>query len=101
VLGGDGFDTIQGGIGDDRLFGGAGPDDLSGSNGRDGLSGGGGWDFLSGGLASDILSGGSGRGNGSVERIDCGPGRRDVVRADANDTVSASCEVLYELKRTR
>jgi len=47
------------------------------------VSGGGGRDLVIGGLGADELK--------------CGQGRKDIARADADDTVSASCEIVKSL----
>jgi hypothetical protein len=53
-------------------------------------------DTISGTQGSDTVQGGEGDDrisevDGAVDRIDCGPGA-DVVFADADDVVAASCE---------
>ena len=114
--GGAGSDTIEAGEGDDRangnagadrLTGGDGNDKLAGNNGNDRLSGGDGNDRLQGGAGKDGLSGGDGRNaysagggndsvnsvNGTRERVNCGGGRRDRVRADRADRLRG-CETV-------
>ena len=97
--GGNGKDALAGGTGDDGLAGGAGDDSLFGSDGRDRLDGGRGSDRLLGGRGNDTIVTGAGvnavtAGNGDdtinalnrrPDRIDCGRGRRDSVRADRVD----------------
>jgi len=51
---------------------------------------------ISGTQAGDTIQGGDGNDrisevDGAVDRVDCGPGN-DVVFADADDHVAASCE---------
>jgi Ca2+-binding RTX toxin-like protein len=102
---GDGKDRLNGGQGDDKLFGAGAADRLSGEAGNDKLAGGSGNDRLSGGSGKDVLSGGAGRdvisagaGNdrissrdGKPDVVNCGPGRRDSVRADKQDRLRG-CE---------
>jgi Ca2+-binding RTX toxin-like protein len=107
LSGGSGRDRLSGGSGGDRLSGGSGRDRLSGGVGKDKLSGGTRADRLSGGPGNDRLSGGSGRNsysagsgndvvisaNGRRERVNCGRGTNDRVRADDNDRLRG-CEVV-------
>ena len=105
--GGRGNDRVSGGTNNDRVGGDSGNDRLGGDSGNDRLSGGSGRDRLNGGRGRDRMSGGSGNdritagggdrvsggsGNDAIsarnrrrDRIDCGSGRRDRVRADRRD----------------
>jgi hypothetical protein len=108
IRGGAGRDGVQGRAGGDCLSGGKGGDRLSGQNGRDRVSGGAKNDRLSGGNGPDRLFGNAGRnrffgGNGNDrisarndrrDRINCGRGPRDRVRADAIDRVAENCEIV-------
>ena len=105
VAGSTGQDLLQGDAGNDTLKGGSSADRLSGGGGRDRVLGAAGNDRLSGGAGNDSLDGGRGRnsysagsGNDSVnsangrrETVNCGSGRRDVVRADRSDRLRG-CE---------
>jgi dienelactone hydrolase len=82
-------DAIRGRGGADRLRGGDGDDCLYGGRGRDRLRGDAGNDILSGGGTNDRLVGGPG-----ADELRCGQGRRDVARADADDTVAPTCETV-------
>ena len=107
LSGGSGRDRLNGGSGDDRASGGSGNDRVSGSGGKDRISGGGGNDRISGGAGADRISDGGGRNtvsggsgndiinvrNGKKDVVDCGTGRRDAVRVDANDAV-IRCETI-------
>jgi Ca2+-binding RTX toxin-like protein len=116
LSGGTGNDRISGGSGKDRISGGSGKDTLSGSSGNDSISGGSSNDRIAGGSGSDRISGGSGSDrisvgsgknrvsagkgndvvnavNGKRDRINCGPGRRDRVRANRRDVLSG-CEIV-------
>jgi dienelactone hydrolase len=85
----DAGDALRGQRGSDRLRGGDGDDCLYGGKGRDRLKGDAGDDVLSGGGRNDRLVGGSG-----ADELKCGQGRYDVAKADADDTVAASCEIV-------
>jgi Ca2+-binding RTX toxin-like protein len=108
TLSGDlGNDSLSGGAGNDRLSGGTGIDRLSGGRGKDRLSGGAGNDTLTGGAGVDRITGGKGKnrysagaGNDVVtsknrkkERVNCGKGKKDRVRADRNDRLRG-CEIV-------
>jgi len=98
-----GNDVLNGLAGDDCLTGGAGNDRLNGGRGKDTLRGGAGNDRLNGGAGKNRYSGGSGNdrinaANRRTERIDCGRGRRDRVRADRKDRVKG-CEVVRRTRR--
>ena len=116
LSGASGNDRLSGGSAGDRLSGGGGRDRLSGGGGRDRLSGGVGNDRLSGGARADRLSGGPGKdrlsggrgknrysagggddvvnsANGRPERVNCGRGTADRVRADDNDLLRG-CEIV-------
>ena len=94
-------DTLLGFGGDDRVRGRGGRDCILGHAGRDVLSGGAGGDVIDGGFGRDVLRAGGGRNrlhggagndvldavNGRRDIVNCGPGRRDVSRADAVDVV--------------
>lgn len=97
LIGAAGDDVLNGGSGDDLLGGDAGDDILRGGPGADTLLGGGGNDRLVGGPGMDIIVGGAGNDrifarDGEVDRISCGPGRRDRVEADRVDRVAKDCE---------
>ncbi|HEX8743165.1 MAG TPA: Calx-beta domain-containing protein [Thermoleophilaceae bacterium] len=110
--GGDDDDSLSGEDGSDRLAGSEGADTVSGGNGNDTISGGNGNDRLGGGAGNDKINGGQGlntysggagndnviAANGRRETIDCGPGKRDKVRADRTDTVR-NCESVQRLSR--
>jgi uncharacterized repeat protein (TIGR01451 family) len=112
VLGDLGMDRARGGGGRDRLYGADGHDVLSGGPAADLLSGGLGGDRILGDKGNDRINGGAGRNrvsggagndtivsaNGVRERIDCGSGRHDKVRADFSDRVRA-CERVTRLRR--
>lgn len=97
--GGAGADRLTGGPGSDRLFGGSGRDRLGGDAGEDRLSGGSGRDRISAGSGNDSVNPGTGSdriatgaGNdrvsargGQRDKVDCGPGRRDVAIVDRRD----------------
>jgi Ca2+-binding RTX toxin-like protein len=87
LSGDDGDDLLVGGPGRDRLHGDAGDDRLQGGRGNDRLSAGSGSNRLSGGSGNDRLS----AANGTYDRLNCGPGRRDRARADRKDRVRG-CE---------
>lgn len=83
----------------ERLSGFGGVDEIQGLSGNDFLSGGGGRDDLYGGPGQDLMLGGAGDDfieakDGSTDYIDCGPGE-DTVSVDAEDHVSANCEIIY------
>jgi Ca2+-binding RTX toxin-like protein len=107
VRGGEGQDQISGNSGNDQLTGDGGNDRLWGNSGRDRLSGRSGSDRLSGGRGGDKISAGPDRdrilgdsGNDSIrakdglrDRVNCGAGGRDRVRADAFDRIR-NCETV-------
>jgi hypothetical protein len=93
LSGGSGRDRVIGGSGSDRLTGGAGNDELSGNDGADVLSAGSGRNVAWGGAGSDTID----VRNGRRDRVYCGDGR-DVVRADALDTVK-DCERVKRSQR--
>ena len=98
LSGGTGKDRQSGGAGSDRQSGGPGADSLAGAAGRDSLDGGPGADSLNGGRGSSVLVGRGGNDrissvNRARDRINCGPGRRDQVRADAQDLLRG-CELV-------
>jgi RTX calcium-binding nonapeptide repeat (4 copies) len=90
LLGLAGADCVYGERGADRLSGGGGPDRLFGGRGGDRLRGGAGGDVINPGSGRDRVAAGLGndrvlaRGN-ARDRIDCGPGRRDVAIVDPLD----------------
>lgn len=91
-----GHDRLNGGKGRDVLKGGLGGDRLNGHRGNDRLSGGPGDDILRDSHGSDRFIGGQGDDkihsrDGGVDRVYCGAGT-DIVIADPEDLVSASCE---------
>jgi RTX calcium-binding nonapeptide repeat (4 copies)/WD40-like Beta Propeller Repeat len=111
ITGSRGSDRIAGGRGRDRLSGLAGADCLSGGAGNDRLSGGTGNDTISGGAGNDTINAGRGRntvsggtGNDTInvrnhkrDRVNCGKGRRDRVRADRFDKLRG-CERVRRAK---
>jgi hypothetical protein len=90
---------IQGTQGPDRLVGTPQDDTVYARGGNDRLVGRGGHDLLHGGPGRDTVSGETGNDkvvvhyDGAVDSVLCGPGR-DVVTADASDSVAADCEVV-------
>ncbi len=106
--GGSGPDTIVGlpqALSSVEAHGGGGADVLTiqaeGGNGRDAawtLTGDDGDDVITGGPGADTISGDAGRdrifaAGGGADSVQCGSGH-DVVKADAEDTVAADCEVV-------
>ena len=87
LYGAGGRDALKGDAGNDKLFGGAGNDKLTGGSGNDKLTGGSGTNSYSAGSGNDAVS----AANGRKEKIDCGPGKKDSVRADRKDRVRG-CE---------
>jgi hypothetical protein len=83
--GGPGDDLLTGGISVDRLLGGTGADVLRGGADRDHLRGGAGADRL---VSREHRSAGE---RTSLDRVDCGAGRRDRAVADRRDDVKR-CE---------
>ena len=82
-----------------KLYGAGGNDKLDGGKGNDKLFGGSGNDKLTGGPGTNTYSGGSGNDtvnarNGKKEKIDCGPGRKDVATVDRRDRVKG-CERVH------
>ncbi len=90
--------TLIGGRGVDSLLGGNGPDKLKGNNGRDSLRGRKGPDIYKGGRGSDTLQTLDGAAD---TMISCGPGRRDLVRADKVDPAPRGCELGKRAKRSK
>jgi Ca2+-binding RTX toxin-like protein len=82
--------VLIGGRGEDVLIGGNGRDKLKGNNGRDTLRGRKGKDVHKGGRGSDTLQTLDGQGDLVVN---CGEGRRDLVRADPQDPEPRRCEL--------
>jgi acid phosphatase type 7 len=98
ILAGAGRDTLIGRAGPDRLYSGRGNDTADGGLGADLVAGGPGGDRLVGGDGADVLDGGPGADrlharDGGRDRVACGLGR-DVVSADAADSVGRGCEVV-------
>ena len=77
---GRGADRLHGGRGHDRLYGGAGDDRLVGGAGRD---------ILDGGSGNDLVAARDRR----HDFVTCGGGV-DRVRADRDDRVSSTCELV-------
>jgi Ca2+-binding RTX toxin-like protein len=106
LSGGSGSDKLRGESGRDRLLGGGGRDRLIGGSSRDRLDAGTGNDRIAGNSGNDVLRAGKGRdriwggsGNdrivtrdGRRDRVDCGRGKKDRVRADRADRLRR-CEV--------
>jgi Ca2+-binding RTX toxin-like protein len=100
LTGGDGNDRLVGDDGNDRLDGGPGNDRLDGGTGSDQIDGGSGADRIVGGASPDRIGGGS--GNDTINAVDrrrdhvnCGSGRKDLVRADRGDILSHCEKVVY------
>jgi Ca2+-binding RTX toxin-like protein len=88
---------MRAGPGDDRLFGISGKDVMDGGAGADTLIGGTGGDRITGGPGADRIVGGKdddtiAARDGVRDRIDCGTGKRDTVRADRRDRIVGGCE---------
>jgi Ca2+-binding RTX toxin-like protein len=90
--------TLIGGRGVDVLWGGNGADKLKGNNGRDSLRGRKGPDIYRGGRGSDTLQTLDG---GADTSISCGPGARDLIRADRPDPIPKNCELGTRAKRSK
>lgn len=90
--------TLIGGRGVDVLMGGNGPDILKGNNGRDSLRGRRGADVYRGGRGSDTLQTLDGAADASIS---CGPGSRDLIRADKPDPRPKNCELGKGAKRSK
>lgn len=106
IYGGGGPDLIHGGPGNDRLYAGAGNDLIYGGGGGDRLYGGPGNDAVYGGPGNDqiidkqgattVFPGpgtnrvdvADGRGD---DRVVCGPGSINHIRADRVDRIAPSC----------
>jgi Ca2+-binding RTX toxin-like protein len=90
-----------------RMIGGRGVDVLLGGNGGDILKGGNGRDSLRGRKGADGYR--SGRGSDTLQTLDgaadawisCGPGYRDLLRADKPDPPSKNCELGKFAKRSK
>lgn len=91
--GGEGRDGLRGAGGNDRLVGGGGADHLSGGAGHDRLVPGDGADHVWGGAGDDDIELAA---DGSVDRVDCGPGDDLVVVIGEPDPLDAlvNCEAL-------
>lgn len=66
--------------------------------GNDVIIAGGGNDRIIGGPGEDVIQAGSGNDtinvkDGQRDRVDCGPGRKDVVYRDSIDIISRTCEI--------
>jgi len=90
--------TLIGGRGMDSLMGGNGADKLKGNNGRDSLRGRMGPDIYRGGRGSDTLQTLDGAPDASIS---CGPGSRDLIRADRSDPRPKNCELGKRAKRSK
>lgn len=93
IRGSGGSDRISGGRGSDRLFGLAGNDCISGGAGNDTISAGRGRNTVSGGTGNDTIN----VRNHRRDRVNCGKGRRDKVRADRFDKLRG-CERVRRSK---
>ena len=105
LYGGAGVDRLDGRDGNDRADGGDGNDRVYGGKGRDRLGGGAGNDTLTAGPGPGRVSGGPGNDvinsvNRKRDRIDCGAGRRDRVKADRKDRLKR-CERVKRAGRKR
>jgi hypothetical protein len=87
LAGGSGNDLINGGPDADRLFG---------ESGKDRIIGRGGNNFVDGGDGNDSID----VRNGVRDRVICGRGRRDRVRADRVDRLNG-CEIVTFKKAKR
>jgi Ca2+-binding RTX toxin-like protein len=99
LYGSAGRDVFDAGSGRDRVNGRGGADALNGGPDRDSVRGGDGPDRIRGGAGNDALRGDEGRdvllgesGNDRInsadrlrDRVDCGPGSADSLRADRRD----------------
>jgi Ca2+-binding RTX toxin-like protein len=93
IDGGDGNDRVVGELGADQLFGGPGDDRLNGGDGVDRMDGSAGNDILKGGNGSDRIE----AVDQELDRINCGKGKKDRVRADSGDKVKKSCEKVKRI----
>ncbi len=90
--------TIKGTSRADRLVGTQKADTIDGAAGNDTILGLGGNDLLIGGPGRDKIFGGPGNdsivanGDGARDTVSCGAGK-DIVNADAGDSVARDCEV--------
>lgn len=105
LIGGPGDDRLIGDEGNDRLDGGDGDDTLNGGSGADQIDGGAGNDRIVGGAGPDRIDAGAGNDtvnavDGKRDQVDCGSGRRDVIRADRGDKVR-NCEKVVRAKPPR
>lgn len=105
LFGGAGADRLDGRDGNDRADGGDGNDRASGGKGKDRLAGAAGNDVLTAGPGAGRVSGGSGNDvintvNRRRDRVDCGSGRRDRVKADRTDRLKR-CERVKRVGRKR
>jgi Ca2+-binding RTX toxin-like protein len=96
IVGLGGSDRLSGLAGNDCLSGGDGNDRLDGGDGKDRLDGGAGDDRLTGGTGADRLTAGAGNDRVAArdktrDKVDCGPGRKDVATVDRADRVK-NCE---------
>jgi RTX calcium-binding nonapeptide repeat (4 copies) len=100
LFGGAGDDRLTGGDDKDRLFGYAGDDIMQGGGRFDILLGNRGDDRLAGGAGKDRVQGGHGadrlfsRRDRVLDRVICGPGRRDLAVVDRRDVVERCERVL-------
>ncbi len=105
LRGGKGNDRVSGANGDDRASGGAGDDGMQMFAGSDRARGGPGRDSIDGGRDGDRLAGNRGRdrldagfgltgdpGDGAVDRLNCGPSKRDHAFEVEPDDVARKCE---------
>lgn len=92
------INSLIGGRGQDILIGGNGADRLKGNNGRDSLRGRMGADVYRGGRGSDTLQTLDGASDLSIS---CGPGSRDLIRADRSDPYAKNCELGKQAKPSK
>lgn len=92
LSGSAGRDALEGGSGRDTVKGREGNDELRGGKDRDFVDGGAGRDRVYGGSGSDLILGGAGNDRISsvdrprrADRVDCGAGAADSLRADRRD----------------
>jgi Ca2+-binding RTX toxin-like protein len=106
IYGGANNDTLNGGFGRDMLAGGTGNDLIKGGPDADRLFGESGKDRIIGGSGNNFVDGGDGNDsidvrNGVRDRVICGKGRRDRVRADRIDRLNGCEIVIFKKAKTK